>query len=468
MGSEWKEYPISEVCDLIVDCVNKTAPKVDFVTPYKMLRTTNVKNGKIDTYDCFFVSEEVFEKWTRRAKLLIGDVLLTREAPLGEVGMVMSNENLFLGQRLMQYRSNPHVLDSRFLLYSFLSPYMQAQFKMHEGSGSVVSHIRVPDCSKFQIKLPPLPIQKSIAHILGSLDDKIELNRRMNQTLEQMAQALFKSWFVDFDPVIDNALAAGNPIPDELQERAQARQALGDKRKPLPVNVQQLFPCEFEYSEVLEKWVPMGWRCLPLSEFISIKHGYAFKGEFFTDSPTSDILLTPGNFKIGGGFKRDKLKYYNGDVPSGYVLSESDLIVTMTDLSKEGDTLGYAALVPNDVNLRFLHNQRIGKVEFTERKLGLHFLYLTMCSKKYKDEILATATGTTVKHTSPTRIVAYQFLFSSMEIIDSFGNICANFFDRIAMNDSMYYNLQEVRDTLLPKLIAGELDIQKLLKYEIA
>lgn len=91
---------------------------------------------------------------------------------------------------------------------------------------------------QFKYSLPPLPEQKAIAHILGTLDEKIELNRRMNETLEQMAHTLFKSWFVDFDPVIDKALAAGNPIPEPLQKRAEKRKALGDKRKPLPEDIQ--------------------------------------------------------------------------------------------------------------------------------------------------------------------------------------------------------------------------------------
>ena len=223
MASEWPRVRISEVCELIVDCVNKTAPKSEFPTEFKMLRTPNVKNGRVDTSNCFYVTEDTYLKWTRRATVNKNDVLLTREAPLGEVGIVKSEEKLFLGQRLMQYRADQTKLDPDFLVYSFLSPDLQHQFRMHEGSGSVVSHIRVGDCSKFEINLPPLTTQKSIAKILGELDQRIELNRKTNQTLEQMAQALFKSWFVDFDPVVDNALAAGNPVPDELAHRVEVR-----------------------------------------------------------------------------------------------------------------------------------------------------------------------------------------------------------------------------------------------------
>ncbi|MDA1050657.1 MAG: hypothetical protein O3C40_09275 [Planctomycetota bacterium] len=105
------------------------------------------------------------------------------------------------------------------------------------------------------------------------------------------------------------------------------------------------------------------WTEIQLRELIDIKHGAAFKGKYFKDEPAPDILLTPGNFAIGGGLKIDKLKFYDGPVDDDYVLAADDLIVTMTDLSKQADTLGYPALVPAANGKRFLHNQRIGKVE---------------------------------------------------------------------------------------------------------
>ncbi|MCT8778519.1 restriction endonuclease subunit S, partial [Glaesserella parasuis] len=99
-----------------------------------------------------------------------------------------------------------------------------------------------------------------------------------------------------------------------------------------------------------------------LGDFINVKHGFAFKGEFITTKVNNNCLVTPGNFAIGGGFKSDKFKFYTGEIPREYILEENDLIVTMTDLSKEADTLGYSALVPKIENKIMLHNQRIGLI----------------------------------------------------------------------------------------------------------
>jgi type I restriction enzyme, S subunit len=152
-----------------------------------------------------------------------------------------------------------------------------------------------------------------------------------------------------------------------------------------------------------------GWEEFKLDDVIKIKHGYAFKGEFFSEEPTDNILLTPGNFAIGGGFKADKLKFYSGDVPEDYILNKGDVIVTMTDLSKAADTLGFSARVPYFTNKKLLHNQRIGLVELKNQNVDLDFIYWLMRKETYQRYVAGSATGATVKHTSPSKICSYKF-----------------------------------------------------------
>ena len=173
------------------------------------------------------------------------------------------------------------------------------------------------------------------------------------------------------------------------------------------------------------------WRDVKLSDLISIKHGYAFKGEFFSEEETSYILVTPGNFNIGGGFKSDKFKWYNGEIPIDYILKKDDLIVTMTDLSKNGDTLGYSALVPELNGKMLLHNQRIGLVEIKSQKIDKLFLYWLMRTSVYQKSIVNTASGSTVKHTSPDRICQFSFSRPPLDIQRKIAGILGALDDKI-------------------------------------
>jgi len=151
------------------------------------------------------------------------------------------------------------------------------------------------------------------------------------------------------------------------------------------------------------------WRQVRLDDFFKVKHGFAFKGKGITTEKTSQILVTTGNFHIGGGFKSDKFKYYVGDFPADYLLKENDIVITMTDLSKETDTLGYSAKIPYSEGIKYLHNQRVGLVQFKNNKADSNFLYWLMRTREYQGYIVGSASGTSIMHTSPTRIEDYQF-----------------------------------------------------------
>lgn len=189
-------YKLKQLCSEIVDCVNKTAPTSDAPTPYKMLRTSDIREGKINLENLNCVTKEVYEKWTRRGKLQKGDVIFTREAPLGEVGLVREEKNYFLGQRLVLFRANDKICDGRFLMYSLLW-HDNKQAIISKGVGSTVAHLRVPECENIEIKAPDLDIQHRIADILSAYDDLIENNQKQIKLLEEAAQRLYKEWFVD-------------------------------------------------------------------------------------------------------------------------------------------------------------------------------------------------------------------------------------------------------------------------------
>jgi type I restriction enzyme S subunit len=176
------------------------------------------------------------------------------------------------------------------------------------------------------------------------------------------------------------------------------------------------------------------WITMRLGDLISIKHGYAFKGEFFSEDSPGPLLLTPGNFSIGGGFKAGKPKYYLGPIPDEFRLEGGELVITMTDLSKAGDTLGYPAIIPSGP--MYLHNQRIGLVTIKDHsKIDKFFLFYALRTSDYHSHILAGASGSTVRHTSPGRISDYAFSMPGLGEQQAISAVLCALDDKIAVND---------------------------------
>ena len=186
----WKRVKLKELCDQIVDCVNKTAPVVNSVTPYKMLRTSNIRTGRINTSDVRYVSEDVYEQWSRRGKLAEGDIVLTREAPVGEVGFVEDSQGFFLGQRLVMYRPGPKI-SNRFLLYALMGGDCQRQLK-DLSNGGTVHHLRVPDCGEIEILTPPIEEGERIAQILLTWEKAIRVVKQLIKNTKLSKKALMQ------------------------------------------------------------------------------------------------------------------------------------------------------------------------------------------------------------------------------------------------------------------------------------
>ena len=185
-----------------------------------------------------------------------------------------------------------------------------------------------------------------------------------------------------------------------------------------------------------------------LSQLIEIKHGYAFDGEHIVTEDNGIILVTPGNFKIGGGFQEEKCKFFTGEIPEEYILSAGDYIVTMTDLSKTIDTLGYSAIVPQSKNRTYLHNQRIGLIKFISDECDPDYIYYLMQTHKYQRAIANTSTGATVHHTSPSKIREYKFSAPDVQIQRRIAKTLRAYDDLIENNQKQIKLLEEAAQRL--------------------
>ena len=182
-----------------------------------------------------------------------------------------------------------------------------------------------------------------------------------------------------------------------------------------------------------------------LGDLAEIKHGFAFPGKHIVSQETDRILMTPGHFALGGGFRHNHKKYFDSsDYRDGYELESGDLVVTMTDLSKTGDTLGFSAVVPEIKGKILLHNQRIGKVVLKSSELDKNFCHYLLRSRRYRQHVLETCTGSTVKHTSPTKILDYEFDLPLISDQKAIAHILGTLDDKIELNQKMNQTLEEI------------------------
>ena len=323
---------------------------------------------------------------------------------------------------------------------------------------------------QYESILPPLPTQKAIAHILGTLDDKIELNRKMNETLEAMAQALFKSWFVDFDPVLDKALAAGNEIPEPLQQRAQNRQQIlnsppsqggvpgGRGGSLIHTNPElvEAFPDRFVFTEALG-WIPEGWKAGSFKQFSNVIGGFAFKSKDFVEKGSYPVVKIKNINGAGGVNLVDcqSLAYDPVDIDPKFKLKSGDLLMAMT-----GATVGkFGLVVPND-NTQPLLNQRVAKyVSVIRGDSRIWFTYFYLKQKHVFDHIVNSAYGSAQPNISATDLLRTPAVKVPTELISAFNETTESKMLKVLSNVKINRSLIKLRDTLLPKLISGELEV---------
>ena len=354
-------------------------------------------------------------------------------------------------------------VSGEYLFWALQSPHVQHQISWNEGTGTTVSNVRIPVLKAFQIPRHPAD-ESEVATYLTNLASKIELNRKTNQTLEQMAQTLFKSWFVNFDPVFDNALANGmavNDFPEALQKKAEQRQQVqqqiangepsADKKaeaKPLPEDIQQLFPSEFEQTDVpsigINGWIPKGWQAgslssiakftseriegvdLTLENYISTDNMLSNRGGVEKASKLPSVKTTPA-FKIGDILVSNIRPYFK------------KIWFASHNGGRSNDVLGFEAL--NTDSKEYL----------------LNLLY----QETFFDFMMTTAKGSKMPRGDKKAIMDWGLSIPPSELQEYFSKFVHNYYQAIPIRNKETKSLTRIRDTLLPKLISGQMQLQE-------
>lgn len=303
---------------------------------------------------------------------------------------------------------------SKEYLYYVLADDEFFKYSMTTSKGTKMPRGDKTSIMNYPIKLPPLPTQQKIAAILSSLDDKIELNNKINTNLEQQAQALFKNWFVDFEP-------------------------FGGK-------------------------MPEGWKVGKLSEIADYLNGYAFSSKELLNEPGENCLdvFKQGHIKKGGGFIPDGTKSWyplsKCQKLKNYILKKGDILMAMTDMKGNVAILGNTAIMP--VDDKYIVNQRVGLLRAKkELNIDYPYLYLLTNDQDFLMDLRSRANSGVQVNLSSTAIKESEVNIAPKEVYKQFNDIILQLFEKILANQQENQKLANIRDTLLPKLMNGEIEV---------
>lgn len=387
---------IKELCDLVVDCPHSTPTWTEHGKT--VIRNNNIKNGRIDFTSPSFTDDEHFAQRIKRAVPKAGDIVITREAPMGEVGMIPEGIECCLGQRMVLLRANERICDKHYLLYGLQSQFVQHQISWSEGTGTTVSNLRIPHLEQIRVPYVPLDQQKKISSVLYALEDKIENNRKLNDNLERQATAYFQELFV----------ANANP----------------------------------------------NWKTGTISSLGTVIGGSTpskAKPEYYTDNGIA--WITPKDLSIN---KSKFISHGETDITElGLKNSSASIMPEGTVLFSSRAPIGYIAISNGEVTTNQGFKSVVPKPE-----IGTAFVYFFL--KNNLPTIEGAASGSTFKEVSGSTMKNVPAVIPDTGTLAKFNDFCSPIFNEQKNLEQENQHLASLRDTLLPKLMSGEIDVSNI------
>ncbi len=452
MAGEWQRHEVSQLLDAGILAIGdgyRAKNQELAASGIPFARAGNIKDGfHFDDAD-HFPEENLYRVGNKVSQP--GDVVFTSKGTVGRFAFVRAETPRFVySPQLCFWRTlDRNVIEPHFLFYWMFGNEFYVQFKGVAGQTDMAEYVNLADQRRMHITLPPLPEQRAIAQILGTLDDKIELNRRMSETLEAMARALFKSWFVDFDPV---------------RAKLEGRWRRGQSLPGLPAHLYDLFPNRLVDSELGE--IPEGWEVGEIQDHFDATKGLSYKGDSLADAGMP--LHNLNSVFEGGGYKYEGIKFYTGDYGERHLVKPGDVIVANTEQGHDRLLIGYAAIVPHEFGEFGLFSHHLYRLRVRPGScLTPVFICHLLNSPQMHDIVSGYANGTTVNMLPIDGVQKPRFAIPSRASVEVFDRLAGQAHARQEEMVRESRTLAAMRDALLPKLISGQIrlkDAERFLK----
>lgn len=441
-GEDWETVRVGEIADSISVTHKRQKCKLVF------LNTSDVFLGNIlhQTYT------EV-SSWPGQAKKSIcrNDILLSEIRPAnGRWAFVnFEADDYVVSTKLMVIRAHEDRVLPRFL-YHVLTSAQYVNWLQHlaESRSGTFPQITFDNVAELEIKLPPYSYQKAISEFLDSIDSRIELNRKQNETLEAMARTLFKAWFVDFEPV---------------RAKMEGRWRRGDSLPGLPAHLYDLFPERLVDSELGE--IPEGWQITALEDHVVVERGLSYKGDGLTKAGEGLPMHNLNSILEYGGYKYTGIKHYNGVYKEKHLAMAGDIIVANTEQGHHHRLIGFPAIIPSryDSGLYSHHLYRV-RLKLDSPVTNEWLYYCLMCDSA-REQIIGCANGSTVNMLKADGLKIPRLVLPPHEMCKVFERFARTLRIKSEENIVQSNYLIQLRDILLPRLISGELHISNAEKY---
>lgn len=399
----WQEIALSKTTKFIVDNRGKTAPTEKSGIPLIATNCISDENLYPVYENLRYVSQETYDNWFR-SHPKPGDILLTlKGSQNGAACLVPDPVDFVIAQDMVALRVDEEVIDSLFLFAALRSDAVQAQIKNLDVSG-VIPHLKKSDFDKLMLPYPDRDTQRSIGLLYFSLSKKIDLLHRQNKTLETMAETLFRQWFVE-----------------EAQE---------------------------------------DWQVTRLEVHAGVYRGLSYKGSGLTDVGNGLPMHNLNSIFEGGGYKHAGIKYYSGEFKDRHLVISGDIIVANTEQGHEFKLIGYPAIVPSGFGSRGLFSQHIYKLTPKQQSyLPSEFLYYLLMEPSVREQIISATNGSTVNMLAIDGLQLPTFKLPPRDKVTQFAEIVREWWGTKDNNRSQITTLEKLRDTLLPKLMSGEVRV---------
>lgn len=384
---------LGDICDVRDGTHDSPKPKDK---GHPLVTSKHIKNNKIDFSTANLISDEDFEAVNKRSKVDKHDILISMIGTVGELALI-DYEPTFAIKNIGLIKTGNDLL-SRYLFYYLQGP-VAKQYIEASLAGSTQKFIGLGLLRKFPIELPDKQVQMRITDILGAIDEKIELNRKMNETLEQMGQALFKKYFL-------------------LNPQAEI------------------------------------WEEALLGDFLKVERGLSYKGANLSEESTDVPMINLGSFSLDGTYNEGNIKYYNGDYKERTIVTPGGLVVANTDMTQDRVVLGAILRVPNlSDKVLFTHHV----YGLRDLKLPEDFVYFLLKRSIFRERAQGFATGTTVLFMPSEAITKLQFKLPPTDVLNEFAHITRSIFERKEIIRREVQSLTDLRNSLLPRLISGKI-----------